>query len=872
MKKVILLAFLMPYMAFGQIVENFETGSVTDWVQSTLGRWKADTTASISGSYSLHHIYDNPDAGNDRVGIPIKNLHPSQALTRWSFLVRHGYDPSSSNNWSVFLMSDTEPASTSPDGGTNGFAIGVNLTGYDDTLRLWKVKGNAVKSVINCRLNWQTAIGINDAVKMIVERSPEGIWTVSVYRLNGNLIRTASGTESELFRQAWFVVFYRYSSSRDRLLWLDDINIEGNFYEDNAAPAVLDCQASGKNSLDVTLDEEPAGEFLTPGNFALNAAGNQPVSVIKKRTLTYRIEFAKSFNNKSLNNLIINSICDNSGNCSSNVQIPFTPVWAEPGDIIISEIMADPLPQVSLPGKEYLEITNRTEYSFNLKNWNLLSDVQKILFPEVTIKPLQIMILCSSQDTSLFSKLGRVTGFRQFISLTDGGRIVCLSDSSGSLIHGVEYSSDWYGNELKSGGGWSLEMIDAHFPFFGEGNWIASISRTGGTPGTINSVAHNNPDVSFYGVRNVFPDDSKKISVRFSEPVPGLPGNGKGIKINGVDVIDIIPSDLLFRDFSVEPAEPLLSGQFYQLDVAEDINDFAGNRIQKGSFTFGMPEPAEPGDIVFNELLFNPLPGDPDYIEFFNSSDKVIDASRLQLVSVSDGIGDTSQISVVSDEARCIIPGTYYAITTDRKRVTGRFFSANPEFIFENGSLPSMSDAEGHLILYNRELEKIDEVFYNEKMHYSLLVFYEGVALEKTGPQNKSFESVNWHSATESSGWGTPGAPNSVFVEFPPASDEVVFSSSKITPDNDGLEDNLVIHLNLTGNGNVVSVTVFDETGSYVRKIASNMLAGPEASIIWDGTADDGSPVNTGIYIVFITLYDDTGKTNRWKKVCTVIR
>jgi hypothetical protein len=50
------------------------------------------------------------------------------------------------------------------------------------------------------------------------------------------------------------------------------------------------------------------------------------------------------------------------------------------------------------------------------------------------------------------------------------------------------------------------------------------------------------------------------------------------------------------------------------------------------------------------------------------------------------------------------------------------------------------------------------------------------------------------------------------------------------------------------------------------------MLTGPEASVIWDGTADDGSPVDTGIYIVLITLYDENGKTAKWKKVCTVIR
>ena len=152
-----------------------------------------------------------------------------------------------------------------------------------------------------------------------------------------------------------------------------------------------------------------------------------------------------------------------------------------------------------------------------------------------------------------------------------------------------------------------------------------------------------------------------------------------------------------------------------------------------------------------------------------------------------------------------------------------------------------MNDDKGHLILYNRELNKIDEVYYNYKMHFSLLSDYEGVALEKSGPWNASNEASNWHSASESSGWGTPGASNSVFIELPVTSDEVVFSSSRITPDNDGMEDILVIKMNLTGNGNVVSVMIFDETGSYIKKLASNLYAGSEASIMWDGTADDGT-------------------------------
>ncbi len=193
MKKVILLALLMPLPAFGQIVENFESESIVSWTESAAGHWKTDTTASLSGRFSLHHIFDNPDAGTDQIGIRAGTLHPSRGTTRWSFLVRYGYDPSSLNNWSFFLMSDNGPETMSPDGGAKGFAIGVNLTGSDDTLRLWKVDGSLLTAVVNCRINWQADIGTASCVRILVERSADGNWTVSVSSVSGGLITTTSG-------------------------------------------------------------------------------------------------------------------------------------------------------------------------------------------------------------------------------------------------------------------------------------------------------------------------------------------------------------------------------------------------------------------------------------------------------------------------------------------------------------------------------------------------------------------------------------------------------------------------------------------------------------------------------------------------------
>jgi hypothetical protein len=870
MKKVILLALLVPLPAFGQIIENFESQNISKWVQSTEGHWKADTLSSLSGKFSLHHIFDNPDAGIDQIGIPAGNLHPSEGITKWSFLVKYGYDPSSLNNWSVFLMSSGSPSSMSADGATQGYAIGVNLTGSDDTLRLCKIDGNKISIVVNCKINWQEDIGTTGIVKISVERSKEGIWNVSVNGITGNLIHSSSGTDSQLFAQCWFGIFYRYSSTRDRLLWLDDINIEGVFYDDTVAPKITRCEAAGKNSADIIMDEEPAAGIMIPGNILLNNGENKTLSVVKINNLIYRVNFAGNLLNRSTNTLEIERLCDHSNNCTENVKADFTPSWAETGDVVISEIMADPSPVVSLPDKEYIEITNRRKYPFNLTNWKLVSGTSVSTFPGATLSPSGILILCSEEDTLLFKKYGRVLGMKQFPVLTDGGKILGLSDSTGNLIHGVEYSRDWYKDDLKANGGWSLEMIDPDYPFYSGENWRASESKTGGTPGEVNSVLAINQDVSFYGIQNVFAEDSVTVHIWFSEPVLEL--NKSDIFIGEKPIAALNPDDLLSRSFTIKLGEPIERGQLYTFMTADNISDFAGNILQHKDFKFGLSDKPAEGDILFNEILFNPYPGDPDYLELYNCSEKVIDAARLQLVSVNDESGSNSDPVIVSDETRCILPGEYYAITTDPKDVLQRYPSSDAGHLFKTGSLPSMPDDKGHLMLFSRELGKIDELKYSKDMHYALLSDIEGVALEKINPLNRSQERSEWHSATESSGWGTPGAPNSVFTIMPEDRGEVTFSSTRITPDGDGYEDFLTINIKLKGNGNVVSITIFDEAGSFVRKLTSNLFSGAEASVIWDGTTADGSPVNTGIYIFLITTYNDTGKTEKWKKVVTVLR
>jgi hypothetical protein len=545
---------------------------------------------------------------------------------------------------------------------------------------------------------------------------------------------------------------------------------------------------------------------------------------------------------------------------------------ADPGDVIITEILADPLPSVSLPAKEYLEVFNRSEKAFNLKNWTLSDGSSRSVFPEKIMFPGEYIILCQIRDTVIFQPYGETIGLKSFPALTDAGKVIFICDSEGDLVHGVEYASGWYGDVLKDGGGWSLEIIDTDFPFYQEGNWRASVSKEGGTPGKINSVSADNPDLLFSGFDNIFPDDSITINLFFSETVFGLDRNPKSIEIENNGITDILPADPLMRAYKARLEEPLHNGRIYTLTAGDAVLDFAGNSMQKKEFSFGMPDQVQKGDILFNEILFNPFPGEPDFIEFYNCSERIIDPSTLLMVSVNDELNDTSSVVFVSAERRCILPGGYYAITTDKKRVLAGYISSDPYRIFEVSHLPSMPDDKGHLILFDRRLDKIDEVVYDENMHYSLISNNEGISLEKIRTGGSSADRSEWHSASELSGWGTPGAQNSVFARQPESSERLVFSSTAITPDNDGNDDVLVIDLTLNGTGNIISVTVFDETGSFVKRIADDLLAGQQATVIWNGTAEDEKLVNTGIYIILISVFDESGRVQNWKKVCTVIR
>ena len=185
MKKLTYFLILFPFISIAQVNENFENGTITGWQESSVARWGASTINPISGTYSLQHIFDNPSSDHDQISYPVYNIALDSAITTWRFKVKHGYTPSGSNNWGVFLSSDQSSSQMYPSGTANGYLVGVNYSGADDSLRLWEISSGSASELINSGFNWQDNVSASEVIGIQVTRSNTGLWEVMIDTTGG---------------------------------------------------------------------------------------------------------------------------------------------------------------------------------------------------------------------------------------------------------------------------------------------------------------------------------------------------------------------------------------------------------------------------------------------------------------------------------------------------------------------------------------------------------------------------------------------------------------------------------------------------------------------------------------------------------------
>jgi len=167
--------------------------------------------------------------------------------------------------------------------------------------------------------------------------------------------------------------------------------------------------------------------------------------------------------------------------------------------VVINEIMSDPVAGSSTSGGEYVELLNLSDSVVPIAGWKIVDGTGKgqgTVPDEVPLMAPHSYVVIAG-DTSIYLPfpllrdapnvilLGRSSG----LGLNNDDDDLMIVAADGTVIDSLHYEGSWHLPDLGEMRGLSLERISATAPSSDHRNWSTSAARSGGTPSQANSIA-----------------------------------------------------------------------------------------------------------------------------------------------------------------------------------------------------------------------------------------------------------------------------------------------------------------------------------------------------------------------------------------------
>ena len=842
-----------------QLNDDFSDG---DFIRNPV--WVGSTNAFlVNGS---HELQSNSLTANET--FYLSTAQTLAVAVQWEFSVRFEFNTSSTNYCDIYLVaSDAELLSES----NTGYFVRIGNT--KDEISLYRRDGVGQTLLIDGED--RTLDKSNSKLKIKVSRDTQGKWMLWRSVDGSGYLLEGSANDNRYTESAYFGILIRQSTSTFfQKHFFDDITVS-NFVPDTQPPQIKETTVISDHQLDILFDEPvDAGSAAEQDNYVAGGGIGSPATAEPDAAnpALVHLSFAQPFANGNEYTLDINGIKDIIGNAATHVTVRFVYYKSKIYDVVINEIMADPSPPVALPDNKWIELKNNSRYALNLRGWTIgHSNGVTGLLPDFTLQPDSFVLVCAASSLSSMSTYGGVIAVTNFPGLVQSGELIYLKNEKHETIHAVQYDAAWYGNELKKAGGWSLEMIDANKACTGVANWSASTGTAGGTPGRPNSIAGISAENSAAKLLRTYVETDNTIVLYFDKTLDSITASNQDAYIltNGLSAASVVVNAPLFNSVTLTTTSPIFEGTMYNITV-NGLADCTGNPVTDNDALFARASTAAPMDLVINEILFNPRPAGADYVELYNRSQKAIDLAAIYLANRSS-TNEISNLTQVMSGHQIVFPGDYALLTSQVQPVLDEYPSSVKSSFVQMRSLPSFPDDKGNVVITNQQGEIIDEVVYSEKWHFPLITNPEGVSLERLNADGESVQS-NFHSASTTAGYGTPGAKNSQQLITDPFKGMIDLSHEVFSPDNDGTDDFLTINYKFPAAGFVTNITIFDANGRMVRRLQKNSLSGINGYYKWDGLGEQNNKLAQGIYIIFTEIFSSDGVKKIFKNTVVLAR
>lgn len=782
---------------------------------------------------------------------------------QWEFFTNLQFNTSSANYVDIYLMADNQNLlSTSLSG------YFVRIGGTTDEISLYKkVSGTNTKIIDG--VDGITNFSSNQ-FKIKVTKTIAGDW---------KLERDNTGTGNSYFQEglindltinssAYFGISITQSTaSFFQKHFFDDIYV-GPIILDVTPPQMISVTPSGPQAVDVLFNEpleSSSAQSLLNYDFNPGLTVQPPQIDAVNPALVHLFLWAPGMTNGTSYQLTTSSISDLSGNLSGNQTLGFTFLIPETplvGDIFINEFMCDPSPIVGLPEAEFIELYNKSNKYFDLTGWKIGDASSDGTIQEGWLYPGEHRILCATSNVDTFT-MTQAYAVTSFPSLNNTGDDIVLKDANGLELDRISYTDNWYKDPNKVDGGYSIERINPNDPCSAEDNWMASNSNTGGTPGSINSVYNDTPDTTPPLISELIALAPNYLEVHFSEGMDSTLLASANYMVNpflnlqSVYVLGPHP-DMVTLQFA-DNFEPSKTYQFFIENVADCWMNPAN---LNGSFA--LPDIAIKGDVIVNELLFDPYTNGYDWIELVNTSNKIIDLQGWQLANYDDTIANFKSVN----GHYYLKPASFAVLGKDSVFVKQNYpFYGEGTFVY--CETPSYNvDSSTVYLIYNNLV--MDVVSYSSDWHFQLLDDTDGVSLERVDTKRSSSDATNWHSAAEAIGFATPGLENS---QYYPASQngDFEYESATVSPDNDGYEDLLLVNYTLIEPSLLGRFTIYDDRGRLIKIVFDQELLGTNGVFSWDGVTDENVKARIGTYVGVFEAFSINGDVTFLKTKAFVV-
>lgn len=773
-------------------------------------------------------------------------------------------NPSSSNYIDVFIGCDTLA-----DLAENGYFIRIGDT--KDEISFYKIK-NKIRTQLISGIEGELNKTQN-IYRVILYRNQASQWQLGYIIKNGTKITWLGKCVDSTFLNSKYVGIRIVQSGTGIIgkQYFDNVFF-GNKPLDTVGPEMIKANVILPNQIEVSFNEYV--EKVSNTDFLLNQK-EIPYSAIKDSAIPFKVilNFTTPLEKNRRYELSNSETEDSSGNKSKKKGVFCIAHYYDTAffnEIIFTEIMANPVPPSgNLPDAEYVEIKNTGPRFLTLKGCKFSDGTSSITLPDSVLKPYSYAIITKNSGVQWPLNSQQIIKTNTFPTLNNSSDKLSLISQNSRLISWVNYTDKWHTDGLKRKGGWSLELRDTGLNCIEENNWTSNINN-GGTPGFNNSVAAALKLIPSFEVLRIYAVSETVLRVFFtqnSDSIFTVPSMFQIVE-NGEIPYKILNFDRTSRAVEIAFSKPLKSNTLYHLKIS-NVASCYGSVLKTLQIPFGLGiKTIKPGELIINELLFNPVQDDPDYVELFNTGDNFIELQDVLLANINNGVADKT-IAVTSG-GYTINPGAHVVITTNPASIQNRYPVHNKNNFITVSSLPTFPNDKGHVAIYSRNGILLDQLEYSEKMHSPVLANPDGVSLEKINPIAPSNVIQYWTSASQNSGFGTPGMPNSQLSENKKTT-TFELQNKWFSPDNDGFNDLLLLNYELELPGYLFSATVFNESGFLIKHIFRNYILGTNGIISWDGATDQGV-LNPGNYVIKVEAYHPSGNVIQRKFTFSVLK